>query len=362
MKKIIHFCLSFILFSSLAYSQDTTKKPTPIVITAYVDAYYAVYTDSLGTGAYQKYPSVSPQSNGFGLNTAVLTAQYDAEKIRGIVSLHYGDIAKSAWSPTYNNLFEVHAGVRLSKKLWLDAGFFRTHFGTEGLLPKENITSSVSINTFMEPYFESGFRLNYIPNDKLAINLYVLNGYNMFEDNNDKKSLGLLVTYALGDKGNIGYSNYIGDDSPKGDTVAHSRFHNNLFFNYQIKKLKFQLGGDYCFQQNSDTLNKNSATMYSGVASFKYQFTNKFAVYVRGEIFNDPQGFMSGVMTDRKGAQTGLIMNAGTLGFEFKPTDNTYIRLEGRQIRADEEQLIFYWDGKITNERMEAMINLGVSF
>ena len=68
----------------------------------------------------------------------MLNAQYDGEKVRGIVTLHFGDIPKATWSGTYNYIMEAHAGVRLCKKLWLDAGFFRTHFGTEGLLPKEN--------------------------------------------------------------------------------------------------------------------------------------------------------------------------------------------------------------------------------
>src|SRR5205085_7014229 len=143
-------------------------------------------TDSVGEGKFQKFPSISPRSNQFGLNTAHITFQYDAEKIRALATLHYGDIPVSAWSGTFNSIMEAHAGVRLCKKLWLDAGFFRTHFGTEGLLPKENFTSSVSVNTFYEPYYESGLRLNYNPSDKLAINLYVLNGYNMYEENNEK--------------------------------------------------------------------------------------------------------------------------------------------------------------------------------
>lgn len=177
----------------------------------------------------------------------MLTAQYDAENVRGMVTIHFGDISRSAWSTTFPNIMEAHAGGRLCKKLWLDAGFFRTHPGTEGLLPRENFTSSVSIGTFYEPYYEAGFRLNYNPNDKLAINLFILNGYNLYEDNNNKKSFGAFVTYALGDKGNIGYSNYTGDDAPtSADSVSHQRIHNNLFWNYQFGKLKMQIGGDFC--------------------------------------------------------------------------------------------------------------------
>ncbi len=360
-KKILFFfCVYAILSATKSFSESSDS--AAIKVSGYVDAYYAYYTDSVGPGNFQKFPSVCPRSNQFGLNTAQVTFQYDAEKIRALATLHYGDIPLSAWSGTFNNIMEAHAGVRLCKKIWLDAGFFRTHVGTEGLLPKENFTSSVSINTFYEPYFESGARLNYNPNDQLAINFFVFNGYNRYEDNNDKKSFGALVTYALGSKGSLGYSNYTGDDSPIGDTVSHTRIHQSLFFNYQVDKLKIQVGGDYCIQQNSDTLGEDLATMFSGVASLKYLCYSNFSVYVRGEIFNDPQGFMSAVITDTKGTLTGYKLIGFTEGVEYKPSGNSYIRLESRQLIADKTQEIFYWKGDIRNYRMEILLNMGISF
>ena len=38
--------------------------------------------------------------------------------------------------------------------------------------------------------------------------------------------------------------------------------------------------------------------MYSGVLALKYQLKEKFAVYGRGELFSDKQGFMGGVIID----------------------------------------------------------------
>lgn len=104
--------------------QNTTGDPAPkINISGYVDAYYASYSDSVGISNYQKFPSVSPRSNQFGINTAQLTAQYDAEKVRGVFTIHFGDIAKSVWSSAYNPIMEAHAGIRLCKTLWLEQVF-----------------------------------------------------------------------------------------------------------------------------------------------------------------------------------------------------------------------------------------------
>jgi hypothetical protein len=361
----ISFVFIFSFLNTFSQTRDSSlvrSVAASIKVSGYVDAYYAYYTDSLPLGSFQKFPSISPRSNQLGLNTAMITAQYDGDKVRGLVTLHFGDIPRSAWSSTMNMLMEAHAGILLHKNLWLDAGIFRTHFGTEGLLPRENFASAVSVNTYFEPYYEAGARLNYNPNDKLSVNLYLLNGYNLIEENNGKKSMGMLVSYALSDKGSVGYSDYIGDDSPAGDSVSHLRIHNNVFWNYQFGKLKTQIGGDYCFQKNSDTTGKVNTSMYSGVLSLKFQGTEKFAVYARGELFNDPQGCMSGVMIDKAGKHTGVKMWGGTFGLEYKPSDNSYIRLEGRQIQMDKDQEIFHWNNKNVSSRTEMMINLGVSF
>jgi hypothetical protein len=356
----------FLAATAFAQDKDTTSK---FSLSWDLDAYYAYYTDSVGAGNYQKFPSVSPR-DGFGLNMAMLTALYEAKKVRATLALHYGDIPRSAWAPpAFNNIMEAHAGVRLSKKIWLDAGFFRTHIGTEGLLPKENIASSISVPTFFEPYFESGARLVYTPNDKLAINLYILNGYNIFEDNNKQKSGGALVTYALGDKGNIGYSNYVGDDTPEaGDSISHLRIYQNAFFNYKVKKLKIQAGADYGIQANSGiddsgkVMKGESASMYSAILSLKYELKPKFAVYARGDMFNDPSGFLSGPMKDKTGRVAGLKEMGYTLGVEYKPVDYSYIRLEARQIQLDKDQEIFRWNNTNTSSRLEIQLNMGISF
>jgi hypothetical protein len=351
----------FILFSSATTSAQT-KDSASLKITGYADAYYAYYTDSVGPGKFQKFPSVSPRSNQFGLNTAQVTVQYDGEKTRGLITLHYGDIPVSAWSSTFNSIMEAHAGVRLCKTLWLDAGFFRTHVGLEGLLPKENFASAISVSSFYEPYFESGVRLCYNPNNQLAVTLLALNGYNIYEDNNNKKSLGALIMYVLDDKGSIGYSNYTGDDSPPGEPVSHLRIHNSIFMNYQFGKLKMQAGFDYCEQQHADTTGENSAAYTSGVFSLKYLCGKSVSVYAREEFFNDPQGCMSGVFTDKNGKLTGYVLTGTTAGVEHKPTDNSYIRMEGRLLVMDKSQEIFYWDGYARNFRFEFMMNMGITF
>jgi hypothetical protein len=356
------FLIYLLLFTGNLFADQ--KDSATIKLSGYIDTYYAYYTDSVGPGNYQKFPSVDPRSNSFGLDHAMISAQYDGSKYRGIVTAHYGDIPRSIWSPTFNGIMEAHAGVKIASDLWLDAGFFRTHTGAEGLLPKENFASCISISTFYEPYYESGARLDYHPSAKFTVDFYVLNGYNMYEDNNNKKSVGLYACYAFNDNTNIGYTNYIGDDTPlAADTISHLRIYQNIFANYQIGKLKMQMGFDFFLQQNSNIVEQNkTVSTFSGVLNLKYYFNDRFSIYTRGEIFNDPQGFVSTVFPDSTGLLTGYKLWGNTTGIEYKPTENSYIRLEGRKLQMDSNQYIYYWNGAKRNYRLETLLNLGISF
>ncbi len=346
--------------TAIAQSVDTVST---FSLTGYVDAYYASYTDSVGPGNFQKFPSVSPRSDNPSLNTAQLSMQYNASKVRATAVLHFGDIAASTWAPApYDHIMEAHVGFKVTNKFWIDGGFFRSHLGTELLLPSENIASSIAVGTYFEPYYESGIRFNFDPTKKLEINLFLLSGYNVFIDNNNKKSVGLAVTYAFNDHAGIGYTNYIGDESLPGDK-NHMRLLQNLFFNYQRNKIKLQVGGDFCMQQNSDLAKgTEAASAYSALATLRYQLKNRFAIYGRGEMFNDPDGCLSGVVPGKTGKLSGLKLFGFTAGAEYKPTEESYVKLEGRLLQLDSDQEIFMTDGKPTSARFEVMVHAGITF
>lgn len=359
---LLYFIFTSLLLFSGNISAQVTTENSDFTFSGYIDAYGAYYTDSVGVSNYQKFPTVSPRSEEFGLNIAMIKANYSSDRIRGVLAFQYGDIPKSSWSETYNFIQEANAGFRIAKDLWLEGGFFRSHIGCEGLLPKENITSSIAIPTYYEPYYEAGFKLNYSPQENLVLNLFVLNGYNLYQDNNFKKSGGFLGTYSFNDNVSLSYANYFGDDTPESDSIPHFKFINNIFVNYQ--KNKFRLVGevDFGFQENSLLSDLNeSAWMESGILAVSYQAAKMFDVYLRGEIYNDPDGILSGVFTDQNNDTTGLKSWGITLGAQYKPTENSYIRLEGRSLNTADAQKIFRWDDENRNYRLECMINMGVT-
>ena len=353
--------LTILLTVSAAYC--SAQLPAGLTISGYADAYLAYSTDSLPTSEFQKFPTYAPRSNSVGLNIAQLSAAYKAEKIRALITLHYGDIPASSWSGTYNMIQEANVGIRLHKKVWLDAGFFRTHIGAEGLYPKENITSSIAPVTIFEPYYQAGIKLTCQLAPKLEGRLYLLNGYNVFVDNNRKKSLGMLFTYAFDSASSLVYANYFGDDSFDPDTVRHNRFYNNLTFYYDKKKLRITAGLDYAIQQNSDLAGAGkTGMMIGGLLALRYAIRKQFNIYARSDFFRDRDGFLAGYYQDAAGHIKGLKTMAGTLGIEYKPYDNAYIRLEGRALQTYDDVKLFYWNKEYRDRRYDAIFSMGVWF
>ena len=337
--------------------------PKGLSVSGYADVYVAHYSDSLPAGTFQKFPTYAPRSNSIGLNIAQVSAAYKDEKVRALITLHYGDIPTAAWSNTYNLVQEANVGVRLHKKLWLDAGFFRTHIGVEGLFPKENIASSIALVTLCDPYYEAGFKLTYQITPKLEGRLYILNGYNTFVDNNRKKSLGMLFTYNLTDSCSLVYANYLGDDSPDTARTAHNRFYNNVCLYYEKRKLRITIGVDAAVQQHSGLETPSSAGFaIGGLVATRYSLGKETNIYARAEGMYDRDGFLLGLYPTGLGGYQPVKATAGTLGIEYKPMPNAYLRLEARALKLYNVVAPFYHDGTYHSNRLETIFSMGVWF
>jgi hypothetical protein len=343
---------------------EGSKSLLPSWINLYIDSYYSRFSDSAGTNNFHALAALSPRHNVIGLNTIQLGIQFQNDNIRAKGVFHFGDFPKTSWSEEFNQIMEANIGFRLSNSLWLDAGFFRSYIGTEGLLPRENICSSISVCTFFEPAQSSGLRLRYLPNASWLFDFYLLNAYNGFEDNNTKKSIGFLINYNINESLSFGLSNYLGDDTPKqSDSLSHLRYYQNVYFNFSRHKWQIQLGANQGIQDNSD-LNTSSkiAYMLSSLLSLKYNVATHFSFYGRYEWFYDPDAILSVQITDSNNNKSGYKLWGATLGFEIKPMEQSFIRFEGRILNFYKSQNVFYRDGVFRNNRSEFMLNMGVSF
>ena len=354
MKKTLVALLLFVSTAAL-YSQDFTK----FSLSGYVDTYYSWDNDKNGN-TLRQFSSIAPYREEFRLNIAQVSLKYNDEKVHGAITLQYGDIPQVNWPANQQFIQEAYVGFRPAKRLWIDAGYFLTHIGAEGLLPKSNFLSSLALGTYYEPFYQSGIRVSYEFSPKFYGALHLLNGYNVFTDNNKNKSVGLTLGFKPKDNLEVIYNNLIGNEMPSG-VDGKTRIYNNLVVKFSpSKKVDILLGGDVAMQERSGiTDSTSSAVMYSGLAAIKFKPTTKFAVSVRGELFNDKDGFLSGVIAQSDGTAAGLNAFGITLGFEVRPVSNAYFRMEGRYLAAADKQKIFFDN---SNSRIEAITSIGVEF
>ncbi|MGV3524498.1 MAG: outer membrane beta-barrel protein [Candidatus Sericytochromatia bacterium] len=340
---------------------------SPVKLEFYLDAYYGIDTDShmtSGEGAEatrvprteRALNAVNYRRNEFNLNTAQVSASTQMDWFRGRTTLQFGNIAHSSWIPSrYSAIQEANLGIRpLSNlgaegnDLWIDGGIFLTHIGNEALLPRYNWLSNLALVTMYEPFYQSGLRASYNWGSMLNFQLHVLNGYGNIEDNNGSKSVGWLVGYNPLNNLGLAWTGVVGDESNAGDP-GFVRFYNNFNLNYQILD-DLGLRGQFDVATQSD-----KGLYYGAQLTGRYDFLEDFGVTLRGETIQDANG----MLTPDKLQGFGV-----TLGLEYRPLDNAFVRLEGRQLWLDATNNAIFMDanGNRSSQRTEFSANTGFWF
>lgn len=355
------YILSFVL-SPLFLHAQSTDSTTIISLEGYLDAGYGAYP--IGSGAdFQAFSTVFPRDNQLALNVAQLGVHYDSENIRANVVLHYGDIMQATWDNTYSAVQQANVGFHLGKGWWINTGFFATHIGTESFLPKNNYTISTAVATYNEPFYQGGANLSWEGSDRFYMELWVLNGYNLFIDNNKAKSVGGLFCFAFSENCALTYTNLFGYEQPS--TVGYKTFrsYHNLYLNETKGRFDFQIGADFGqenYSNDADTI--TDAQLFNALVTVRYNITSKFSTTAKAEYFNDPEGFISGIFPKANGTTGGLNWRAITLGFEYNPVENSYFRIEGRYAETPDDLQVFGTAANPSANRLELLASLGFYF
>ncbi len=358
---ILLISILFLLFK-LANSQENSQAglfkylPDGLKINGYVDMYYASDNDE---GDYlRQFSAIAPYRDDFKLNYVSLALRYTSENFRGNAVIHFGDVPNVNWPADNRYIQEANIGFMPAKNFWIDAGYFLTHIGGEGVIPKYNYFTSLALCTYFEPFYQSGIRLSFDFSDKISAQLHVINSYNVFSDNHKHKSGGVQVDYKPFDRLEVIYNNLIGKETPRPDNVSRLRFYNNLVLKLTpSKKIAVIVCSDFCTQEKSGIVYPTaSSIMYSGFASIKYSFVKKFSVSGRGEYYSDKDGILSGTYFVNSDT-VGLKAYGISLGLEYNPVEFGYIRLETRYLKAVDAVLS---NGK--DNRLEGILSLGAEF
>ena len=117
MRLIIGLLIVMMSISQKVKAQDSTRTAPSVTLSGYTDVYFATFSNDLEPNALQPFTTVSPRSDRFGLNVAQLSVAYAAERLRGTLTLHYGDIAEATWADPFRMIQEAQCGTKLAGRL-----------------------------------------------------------------------------------------------------------------------------------------------------------------------------------------------------------------------------------------------------
>jgi hypothetical protein len=324
---------SLLLLPLLAWAQDSSK----ISISGFVDAYYSKNVANPSTRV-NKLRNFDIPDNQFNLSLAEIVFQKKAEPVGFRVDLDFGTtndivhgIAPYGTTP-YNTLTNFQQAyltvvIPVGAGLTFDVGKFVTHMGYEVIESKDNWNYSRSLLfAWAVPYYHTGVRLMYPLAGNLTVGVHVVNGWNSVVDNNDEKSLGFTLNYAPGTSTAIIVNVMDGFEQPTGSDIGKKRVFDFIVTHQLSDALTLALNADYGEERMAVT--GTSSTLlptWKGLAFYgRYAIGSKSALALRGEIFDDPMGYATGLGVPR------LDVKEVTGTYEYKFADALIVRGETR--------------------------------
>ena len=308
-------------------------------VTGYIDASY-----SWANRDQQQFTDrvFDQHNNSFSLNQLGVTiAKQPKEGFGGLVNITVGQDAQFIHSfpepsgaPFTSSMFDLTQayGSYSSGALTVIGGKFTTLAGTEVIASTGNTTFSRSILFGAVPFTHTGVRASFAPSDTITLYGGLNNGWDQLSDANRQKTLEIGATFNPVKALTITASGYFGTDTaaspgspnpaaPQGerdliDVVANFIVSNDVNIGAEILTFRQDFTG-------------GTTQKYDGFAGyFNMMIAKQFRATVRGEYFNDKNGF-------HFGTPTGTKYYEGTLCLAFLPTSSVELRGEVRMDKAN---------------------------
>lgn len=201
-----------------------------------------------------------------------------------------------------------------SSSFYIDAGKFTTLNGAETIAPTTDTNFSRAILFgYAGPFTALGVRSTYVMNDKVKFNLGLNDGWDTIRDFSRGPTVEFSNTLAFTPQLSLVSTLYCGKQrivdrtstGPEGTRTLFD-FLGTLNVTEQFAVL---LNYDYAWQTQAQLLDASiGRAMWNGLAGYlNYQWTDSWHTSLRGEFFNDPQGFRTGVAQDWKELTLTLI-------------------------------------------------------
>jgi hypothetical protein len=338
-----------------------------IAVSGYIDAAYGVYDIDPQDQPGAKLNYFDDEKNSFYLKQAAVTvASQPKEGFGGLVNLTLGNDAKSIHSygggNSDDNFDVTQAWVQYATgPLTIIGGKFNTLAGAEVIAPTGNTNISRSI-AFLQalPFTHTGVRVAYAPLDTLTLYAGINNGWDELKDPNNGKTGELGLVWNATSMFSVAASVYSGDQTIADPLTEDGEQDKNRFLFDTVVTFKpvdglaLIVNYDYGKQEDAvlDTSGEADDAEWEAIVGYiNYQFNDLWRISIRGEQYNDKDGWKVGLVDQDIDSDTFGELSDKTTSYAvtvgYAPTENFELRGEVRQDFTDKEALI---DGDSTTD------------
>lgn len=330
-KALVLFFISSLQLWAQEQSQDSAK--VKVDFSGYIETYYSYDFNKPETKQRQSFLYNHNRHNEFNVNVALLKSSISYENYYAKIAVHTGAYVQDNYSnEDVKFLNEAYIGAYLDKnqQTSIDVGIFASHIGFETATSSSNLNLTRSILAENSPYFLSGIRFNYKPNDKWTFAGILNNGWQRINKPNRDAlpAFGSQIVYKPSSKSTFNWSAFIGDE-PIG-TDLRTRYFNNLYWDCQWSgKWHTILGFDYGLQKRIS--GEEYANWYSPVLIAQYALAKKWQLAYRSEYYQDKENV---IIASNYGSFKTL---GNSINLDFLPNSKVKVRTEARWLHAQEE-------------------------
>ncbi|HKJ82501.1 MAG TPA: outer membrane beta-barrel protein [Mariprofundaceae bacterium] len=300
-------------------------------------------TPNFTSGTSSRAYDVQPNSFNVQMMELALTKE-PTEGLGGVLVLNAGPDANvdASYGTSSTNEFDFQQAyvsyTTGGAKLIL--GKFSTLIGAEVIESPQNWNFSRSWGFELGPYTHTGARLTYAPTDKIGFTIGVNNGWDIFKAAGRKqKSLEAQVNYTPADSVYLSLQATSGSEPAQGGYAAAGTIYGNRTLVNTVDswdvndKVSLMVDAGYGTQKKAISLAAGAPATAKTVKWWyitpylNYHITSQWRIALRGQYFDDKDGFRTGVAQKLK---------AGTFTLAYAPSGtNSEIRAEYRYDKSN---------------------------